>query len=207
MSPIGIPERACVVKRRFGRVFALLTVGEWSWDALNPEPVSEAPGRMGCQCWSGWAPGLLDTTGLAPGPVVGGRRTGFGCLGIPSPRTTTGWWAWSSTATAGLDSITFIDPHHQVGSADPVASSQPGRVRTSRHLHHVVVFGVEAADLMVTQPVEDQGEEFAGCCHLGDVVASSVGDAVEAVPDRGAAVIAGHCWACLMDCVSGWVTT
>jgi hypothetical protein len=115
---------------------------------------------------------LWDTTGLAPGPLVGGRRTGFGCLGIPSPRTTVGWWAWSSTATAGLDSITFIDSHRQVGSADPVASSQPGSVRTSRHLHHVVVVGVEAADLMVTQPVEHQGEEFAGCCHLGDVVSA-----------------------------------
>ena len=120
--------------------------------------------------------------------MVGGRRTGFGCLGIPSPRTTVGWWAWSGTATAGLDSITFIDPHQWWGQPI-VASSQPGRVRTSRCFLLVVV---EAADLVVAEPVKHEGEEFAGCCHFGDVVAASLGNAVEAVPDRGAAVIAGH---------------
>ena len=128
---------------------------------------------------------MADTTGPAPCPEVGGRRTGFGCLGIPSPRTTVGWWAWSGTATAGLDSVTCIDPHQRWGQ--PIsASSQPGRVRTSRRLL------VEAADLVVSQPVEDQGEELTGRRHPGDVAAPPVGDAVEAVPDRGATVIAGH---------------
>ena len=138
-----------------------------------------------CQCGGGGSPWLADTTGPAPCPRVGGRRTGFGCLGIPSPRTTVGWWAWSGTATAGLDSITCIDPHHRWGQ--PIlASSQPGRVRTSRRLL------VEAADLVVSQPVVDQDQQFAGGRHLGDVVTAPVGDAVEAVPDRDATVIAGH---------------
>lgn len=79
-------------------------------------------------------------------------------------------------------------PAPMVGSADP-ANSQPGRVRTSRRLLHIAV---EAADLMVPESVEHQSEEFASGSHSGDVAAPTLGDAGEAVPDRGTTVIAGN---------------
>jgi hypothetical protein len=71
VSDIGIPERACVVKGRFGRVFALLTVGEWSWDALNPEPVSEARGRIGLSVLVLVGSWVVGHDGSGSGPLSG----------------------------------------------------------------------------------------------------------------------------------------
>ncbi len=51
---------------------------------------------------------------------------------------------------------------------------------------------MEAADLVVSQPVEHQGEELAGSRHPGDVAAPAVGDPLEAVTNRSTTVVAGH---------------
>ena len=129
-----------------------------------------------CLGWVG--SGVVGHGGLAPGTLVWVEADRFGCLDIPSPRTTrVVGMERSGHSRAGLNHIS------RRGSCR-YTSSQPDGARTSRHV-------VEATDLSVAEPVVDEREQLAGGSDPTDVAAAPFRHPPVGVPDGWAAVVAG----------------
>ena len=126
---------------------------------------------------------MVGHGGLAPGTLVRVEANRFGCLDIPSPRT---------TGVVGMErcghsraELNHIRRPATWGSCR-YCELAACRARTSRHL------ALEATDLSVTEPVVDEGEQLAGRGDSTDVAAETFGDAPVGGPDGCATVVAGH---------------
>ena len=106
----------------------------------------------------------------------------FGCLDIPSPRTTgVVGMERSGHSRAELNHI----PRPAEWGSCRYTSLHPDRVRTSRCV-------LQATDLSVTEPLVDQREQLAGRSDPADVASPAFSDSLVGVADRGATVVAGH---------------
>ena len=132
--------------------------------------------------------GVVGHGGLAPGTLERVEAVRSGCLDIPSPRT-------SGVVGMERSGHSWAELNHLPRPAGwgscRSTSLQPCRARTSRHLLPGIA-GMEAADLVISQPVVDESEQLAGRSHPADVAAPAFSHSPIRDPDRGATVVAGH---------------
>ena len=93
-----------------------------------------------------------------------------------------GWSAWCDP-TIDADGLKhFLGQHHGCGHADNELASGRERNLSSRG-------GLQAADLVIAQPVEHEGQQFASDRDVGFLLAASSGDGIEVGAEFGAAAL------------------
>ena len=125
---------------------------------------------------------MVGHGGLAPGTLVRVEANRFGCLDIPSPRT---------TRVVGMErcghsraELNHIRRPAEWGSCR-YTSLQPDRARTSRRVF-------QATDLSVAESVVDEREQLSRRGDPADIAAPPLSDPPIGVSDGGAAVVARH---------------